>query len=207
MIKISLKFTSILLLIISFNVFAENNIFHIEGKVFVNEQPIDINYIFKANDKIQTFSKGSIKFTYENSAYSISKNSVFILPDYEENSLGNLIHGFLIGAFKKGESRKINVRHGLLAIRGTGVAIESTHEHSSVCLCYGEIDLSTDKETIQLSSQVKYHTLVHIDSTGDIYLPDLNSCKFNHWSKDNIELEKKLMNPSPFTKGFAKFLN
>jgi len=65
MIKIILKFTSILLLIISFNVFAENNIFHIEGKVFVNEQPIDINYIFKANDKIQTFSNGSIKFTYE----------------------------------------------------------------------------------------------------------------------------------------------
>jgi len=206
-IKIILKFTAILLLIITFNVFAENNIVHIEGKVFVNEQPIDISYIFKANDKIQTFSNGFIKFTYENSAYSISKNSVFILPDNEEKSLGNLIQGFLIGAFKKGETKKINVRHGLLSIRGTGVAIESTHEHSSVCLCYGEIDLSTEQEDIQLSSQIKYHTLVHIDSTGDIYLPDLNSCKFNHWSKDNIELEGMLINPSPFTKGLAKFLN
>ena len=63
MININHKFTAILLVIITFNVFAESNIFHIEGKVFVNEQPIDIDYIFKANDKIQTFANGSIKFT------------------------------------------------------------------------------------------------------------------------------------------------
>lgn len=117
------------------------------------------------------------------------------------------MQGFLIGAFKKGEERKIKITHGLLSVRGTGVAVESSHDHNSVCLCYGEIDLITESERINLNTNnTKYHLVVHIDPSGDIFIPDLNSCKFDHWSVDNIELEKFLGNSSPFKKGIAKFL-
>ncbi|MDA9221675.1 hypothetical protein N9O82_02010 [Methylophilaceae bacterium] len=179
----------------------------LKGSVLINDQPAEMNQALAANDKIQTLHDGFIKVVFEDSAYSIKKNSVFVLPKETDQSLGNLVKGSLIGAFKKGGERKLKISHGILSVRGTGVAVESGHDHSAVCLCYGEIDLNTDQEKITFSTEnTKYHLVVHIDPSGDVYLPDLNSCKFDHWSVNNIELEKLLNNSSPFKKGLAQFL-
>jgi hypothetical protein len=195
------------LLILSHVALAKNMVLELKGGVLINDQPAEINQALSANDKIQTLHDGFIKVIFEESAYSIKKNSVFMLPENAEDSLGNLVKGSLIGAFKKGGERKLKISHGILSVRGTGVAVESGHDHSSVCLCYGEIDLNTDQENITFSTEnTKYHLLVHIDPAGDVYIPSPDSCKFDHWSVNNIELEKLLNNPSPFKKGLAKFL-
>ena len=195
------------LLAVSQFTFAKNIVHELKGSVLINNQPAEINQALSANDKIQTLNDGFIKIIFEDSAYSIKKNSVFVLPEKTDQSLGNLVKGSLIGAFKKGGERKLKISHGILSVRGTGVAVESGHDHSAVCLCYGEIDLNTDQEQISLSTEnTKYHLVVHIDPAGDVYLPDLNSCKFDHWSVNNIELEKLLNNSSPFKKGLAQFL-
>ena len=195
------------LLMLSQVTFAKNTVHELKGSVLINDQPAEMNQALAANDKIQTLHDGFIKVVFEDSAYSIKKNSVFVLPKETDQSLGNLVKGSLIGAFKKGGERKLKISHGILSVRGTGVAVESGHDHSAVCLCYGEIDLNTDQEKITFSTEnTKYHLVVHIDPSGDVYLPDLNSCKFDHWSVNNIELEKLLNNSSPFKKGLAQFL-
>ncbi|AKO65019.1 hypothetical protein VI34_03650 [Methylophilales bacterium MBRSG12] len=188
-------------------IFAKNMVHELKGSVLINDQPAEINQSLAANYKIQTLHDGFIKVIFEESANSIKKNSVFVLPKNTDESLGNLVKGSLIGAFKKGGERKLKISHGILSVRGTGFAVESGHDHSAVCLCYGEIDLDTDQEQISLSTEnTKYHLVVHIDPAGDVYLLDLNSCKFDHWSVNNIELEKLLNNSSPFKKGLTQFL-
>jgi len=195
------------LLLLSQVTYGKNIVHELKGSVLINDQPAEMNQTLAANDKIQTLHDGFIKVIFEDSAYSIKKNSVFVLPENTDESLGHLVKGSLIGAFKKGGERKLKISHGILSVRGTGVAVESGHDHSAVCLCYGKIDLDTDQEQISLSTEnTKYHLVVHIDPAGDVYLPDLNSCKFDHWSVNNIELEKLLNNSSPFKKGFAQFL-
>lgn len=191
----------------SFNVFANDQIVEIKGDVLINKKPAEKNSVLSGGDEIETLHDGFIKFVFSKSAYSIKKNSVFILPEDSEKSLGNLLKGSLLSAYKKGGDRKLKITHGVLAVRGTGIHVESGHEQSAVCLCYGDAELTTNYENVKLSSEKKYHQIVHIQSDGNVMLTDLNSCKFDHWSTQNVALEKLIGNPSPFKKGLRGFLN
>ncbi len=187
-------------------IFAINEIVALKGQVLINNELANLNTPINAGDQIETKHDGYIKFSFMDSAYEVKKNSFFILPINSKETVGNLLKGSLLAAFKKGGERKLKISHGTLSIRGTGVHVESGIDHDAVCLCYGEIDLLTNKQTVHLDTEKKYHMIVHIKADGTPYLPDLNSCKFDHWSRENIALEKIIGNPSPFKRSIKQFL-
>ena len=74
------------LLIFSQGTSAKNMVHELKGSVLINDQPAEMNQALAANDKIQTLHDGFIKVIFEESAYSIKKNSVFVLPENTDES-------------------------------------------------------------------------------------------------------------------------
>ena len=70
-----------ILLLLSQVTYAKNIVHELKGGVLINDQPAEMHQALAANDKIQTLHDGFIKVIFEDSAYSIKKNSVFVLPE------------------------------------------------------------------------------------------------------------------------------
>jgi hypothetical protein len=93
-----------------------------------------------------------------------------------------------------------------LVVRGTGVYIGIEPEMTEFCLCYGEVDLSSDKSNVRINTESKFHKDFVILSDGEIRPAFWHERRLTHTSRQNIELEKLAGRPSPFDGGYRDFV-
>lgn len=185
-----------------------NSIKNFEGEVYINKVLVTKNESVKAGDEISTGAKGKVTVLFEDEAYQLKQNTVFVLPVNEKkDNTSNLVTGSVLAAFTPGKPRKMKIG-GLatLSIRGTGIYARSDNEGVHYCLCYGHSTLASHDHSVDLDTQSKFHKDLIVLKDGNIRTPKFTERKFDHTSRENIELEKLLNRPSPFGGGYRDFM-
>ncbi len=180
-------------------VFSKSIIHEMKGEVFFNGIQATKSSTLNNGDKIET-KDGLITFLFGEEIYKLRPNTIFILPANKKNSPSTLIKGAILGAFKKGGKRKMIIQStATLTIRGTGVYAKNVEgEQKRYCLCYGASDLETHDHSHSVDTESKYHKEFIITDSGEIREWNASEFELNHYSFENIELEKELGNDSPF---------
>ena len=207
------KFKLFLLLIflnISTVFAVETNIIqNLEGKVLINKVSATKGAAVKSADEITTLSNSKAVVLYENEVYQIRENTTFVLPSSSsKDNTSNLVTGSVLAAFTPGKPRKMKIG-GLatLSIRGTGIYARSDNEGAHYCLCYGQSTLASHDHSVDLDTISKFHKDLIVLKDGDIRKPKMTERKFDHTSRENIELEKLLNRPSPFGGGYRDLVS
>ncbi|MCP4472464.1 MAG: hypothetical protein GY815_17600 [Gammaproteobacteria bacterium] len=136
------------------------SIYKIEGDVFVDGNPANLDTVIRANSMIETGANGKIIFAVGTDAFILRDNSKLQLGGAGLLVQGmRILTGRVLSVFGKREvPPAITTITATIGIRGTGIYIESDSEKSYVCTCYGQtrIRANTDPNvTIDIST--KYH--------------------------------------------------
>jgi len=189
---------------------AEKNVIeNLEGKVFINKVSATKGSPVKSGDEIATGPNSRATVLYQDEAYQLRQNTVFVLPsEIQKESTSKLLAGAVLGAFTPGKPRQMKLGgNATLSIRGTGIYAEVDPKGIvHYCLCYGKSNLSTHDHSIDLDTKSKFHKDLIVLQDGTIRTPKFTERKLDHTSRQNIELEKKLDRPSPFGGGYRDFM-
>lgn len=197
----------LLLFLIPNLVFSKSVIHKMKGEVYFNGIQATKSSTLNNGDKIET-KDGLITFLFGDEIYKLRPNTIFILPNNKINNPSTLIKGAILAAFKKGGKRKMIIQStATLTIRGTGIYAKNIEgEQKRYCLCYGESDLETHDHSHSVDTESKYHKEFIITDSGEIRKFNISEFEPNHYSFENIELEKELGNDTPFESNYRNIL-
>lgn len=181
---------------------------NIKGKVQVNKKYVAVGATLALGDSVSTGEASSAVLLFGGDSYMLKQSTTFVLPNenLQDNS-SSLVSGAILASFLPGKPKKIQIdQRSTLVVRGTGVYIGIEPEMTEFCLCYGEVDLYSDKSKVQINTESKFHKDFVILNDGEIRPAFWYERRLTHTSRQNIELEKIAGRPSPFDGGYRDFI-
>lgn len=179
------------------------------GKVQVNGKKISAGAALNAGETVSTGENSSAVLLFGGDSYLLKQLTTFVLPNesLQDNS-SSLMKGAILASFLPGKPKRIQINQkSNLVVRGTGVYIGIEPEITEFCLCYGEVDLYSDKSHIRINTESKFHKDFVILDDGEIRSAFWYERSLTHTSRQNIELEKLSDRPSPFDGGYRDFIS
>ncbi len=134
------------------------SIYKIEGHVFIDGNPANLDTVISANSTIETGADSKILFVAGSDAFILRDNSIMQLGGEGFLVQGmRVLTGKVLSVFGKREVLPvITTITATIGIRGTGIYIESDPEKSYICTCYGQtrIRANTDPNvTIDITTR------------------------------------------------------
>jgi hypothetical protein len=181
----------------------------VKGKVNVNKKEVMVGASLSPGDAVSTGENSSAVLLFGGDAYALKQSTTFILPNENlQDKSSSLVSGAVLASFIPGKPRRMQINQkSNLVVRGTGVYIGIEPEVTEFCLCYGEVDLSSDKSNVRINTESKFHKDFVILSDGEIRPAFWHERRLTHTSRQNIELEKLAGRPSPFDGGYRDFVS
>jgi hypothetical protein len=181
----------------------------IKGKVQVNRKDVVAGSNLTPGDTVSTAENSSAVLLFGGDSYFLKQSTTFVLPNenLQDNS-SSLVSGAVLASFLPGKPRRMQINQkSNLVVRGTGVYVGIEPEMTEFCLCYGEVDLYSNKSNVHITTESKFHKDFVILSDGEIRPAFWYERRLTHTSRQNIELEKIAGRPSPFDGGYRDFVS
>lgn len=181
----------------------------IKGKVQVNRKDVIAGSNLTPGDTVSTAENSSAVLLFGGDSYFLKQSTTFVLPNenLQDNS-SSLVSGAVLASFLPGKPRRMQINQkSNLVVRGTGVYVGIEPEMTEFCLCYGEVDLYSDKSNVHINTESKFHKDFVILGDGEIRPAFWYERRLTHTSRQNIELEKIAGRPSPFDGGYRDFVS
>lgn len=180
----------------------------IKGNVQVNKKDVNAGTSLNPGDSVSTAEASSAVLLFGGDSYLLKQSTTFVLPNENlQDKSSNLISGAILASFLPGKPKRIQINQkSNLVVRGTGVYIGIEPEMTEFCLCYGEVDLFSDKSNVKINTKSKFHKDFVILNDGEIRPALWYERSLTHTSRQNIELEKLTSRPSPFDGGYRDFV-
>jgi hypothetical protein len=181
----------------------------VKGKVQVNKRDVIADATLNPGDMVSTGENSSAVLLFGGDSYLLKQLTVFTLPNENlQDKSSSLESGAILASFLPGKPRKIQINQkSNLVVRGTGVYIGIEPEMTEFCLCYGEVDLYSDKSSVRINTDSKFHKDFVILNDGEIRPAFWYERRLTHTSRQNIELESLAGRPSPFDGGYRDFVS
>jgi hypothetical protein len=180
----------------------------IKGKVQVNKKDVSAGASLTPGDTVSTAENSSAVLLFGGDSYLLKQSTTFVLPNenLQDNS-SSLVSGAVLASFLPGKPRRMLINQkSNLVVRGTGVYVGIEPEMTEFCLCYGEVDLYSDKSNVRINTESKFHKDFVILDNGEIRPAFWYERRLTHTSRQNIELERIAGRPSPFDGGYRDFV-
>lgn len=180
----------------------------VKGKVQVNKRDVIAGVNLSPGDSVSTGENSAAVLLFGGDAYALKQSTTFVLPNESlQDKSSSLINGAVLASFLPGKPRRIQINQkSNLVVRGTGVYIGIEQEMTEFCLCYGEVDLYSDKSNIRINTESKFHKDFVILNDGAIRPTFWYERRLTHTSRQNIELEKITGRGTPFDGGYRDFI-
>lgn len=180
-----------------------------KGKVQVNKKDVLTGATLYPGDSVSTGENSSAVLLFGGDSYALKQSTTFVLPNENlQDKSSSLVSGAVLASFLPGKPRRIQINQkSNLVVRGTGVYIGIEPEMTEFCLCYGEVDLYSDKSHVNINTESKFHKDFVILNDGEIRPAFWYERRMTHTSRQNIELEKLAGRPSPFDGGYRDFVS
>lgn len=180
-----------------------------KGKVQVNKKEVLAGAALSSGDTVSTGENSSAVLLFGGDSYALKQLTTFVLPDEKlPDKSSSLETGAILASFLPRKPRVIQINQkSNLVVRGTGVYIGIEPEMTEFCLCYGEVDLYSDKSRVSINTESKFHKDFIILNDGEIRPAFWYERRLTHTSRQNIELEKLAGRPSPFDGGYRDFVS
>lgn len=163
-------------------------IYNLHGKVWINGQEADRHTPIHFGDKILTGTKSRITIELDGSVYRMTGRSRLTLPEGSKNIALHLLYGKLLAVFRHNSHKTIYTSTAVLGVRGTGIYLNSEHDQTYLCTCYGDIDLTDrDNEKYQAHVHATHHNAIVFDH--DSRQVKGNQPMLEHVDADLFELE------------------
>lgn len=133
------------------------SVFQIVGSASVNGASADLDTGIEPGDVVETGEDSEVVFVVEKDAFLMRANSRMRIPTRMTGGSYELEKGKALGVFA---SRQTGIRtpSAVIAIRGTGIYVETEPELSYVCTCYGIANLATaDDQSINETIESEHH--------------------------------------------------
>ena len=185
---------------------AEQSIFELQGKVFVNGKLANEKTFIKADALIETSSNSYSIFKVGKDAHILRENSRMQLEGNNVLESGlNLLTGKVLSVF--GHRNNANKKHTLrtttatIGIRGTAVYAESDEDKSYLCTCYGKTLIQSNtqpdqKEFITTSHHDAPRFILKDPEKSQLIIP---APMFNHTDEEIILIEAIVGRESPIS--------
>ena len=157
------------------------SIYKLEGRVMVDGRLADIDTRIGPNSRINTGSNSSIKFVVASDAFILRSNSQLELGSSEAPIIEGMriFSGKLLSVFGKREKpHEITTLTATIGIRGTGIYIESHHEKSYFCTCYGQTRIVAT--LIPMSASTWPQSITMSPTTCSRQLPAVANSSYRH---------------------------
>ena len=122
------------------------NIIELKGDVLVNGRRIGPDAIIQTGDRIQSGPGSTLGFTLDRDAFLVRPNSDLTLTRGASLFVADglrLFSGALLSVFgRSNRPRQVIAPTVTAGIRGTGFYVETRHESTYFCTCFGVIDLT-----------------------------------------------------------------
>jgi hypothetical protein len=180
----------------------------IKGKVQVNKKDVSAGANLMPGDTVSTAENSSAVLLFGGDSYLLKQSTTFVLPNenLQDNS-SSLVGGAVLASFLPGKPKRMQINQkSNLVVRGTGVYIGIEPEVTEFCLCYGEVDLYSEKSNVRINTDSKFHKDFVILNDGEIRPAFWYERRLTHTSRQNIELEKIAGRSSPFDGGYRDFV-
>lgn len=171
-------------------------IFRLKGEVRINGKLAREGTLVQAGDVITTGAQSEAIYIIGKDAYlQRDRSTVSLSGDALKGGL-RVITGKLLAVFGKGDKR-IETGTATIGIRGTGCYIEAAENKVYFCLCYGTVDIASNKapdkvETIQTEHH-EHPVILHANGS------QMEAAEMiNHTDSELILLESLLGRVPPF---------
>jgi len=181
----------------------------LSGKVRVNGRLAQSRTAVKPGDKVVTGADATVAFTVGNDAFLLSPNSSVELgrAQASNNKLIQglrMLSGAILAVFEPGRPRRLSTPLMTIGIRGTGVFLEAGAEATTLCTCYGDVEVWDKSGTQRRRIISSYHTpiVAHADGLDDEPMMPMEPGKemdMGHTDDELIMLEKLVGRVSPIT--------
>lgn len=176
----------------------------LKGKVRVNGRLAGAHTVIKPGDHIAAGSGAKAVFTVGTDAFLLHGDSSLKLERPKEPG-SKLIGGFrlltgaLLAVFDHGV-RRLDTPKMTIGIRGTGVFLEADAEMTTLCTCYGDVEVQNKQSGERRRIISAYHTpiVAHAQELGDM-MPMGDGMDMGHTDDELIMLEKLVGRASPIT--------
>jgi len=136
---------------------ANMSVFQYMGAFSVNGAEGDLATRIMAGDIVETNADTELVFVVNKDAFLLRANSRMQVIPKITGSQYHLERGKLMSVFAAGQTQ-ISTPSAVIAIRGTGVYMESEPELSYICTCYGVTNIATsDDPGISETIESKHH--------------------------------------------------
>jgi hypothetical protein len=136
---------------------ADKSVFQYMGQFTVNGQAADLQSLVTPGAVIETGDKSEVIFVVNKDAFLMRSNSRMVIAEQNVGGHYLLQRGKLMSVFAARQT-EIRTPSAVIAIRGTGVYLESDPDLTYVCTCYGETDIATtDNPAINEFIASKHH--------------------------------------------------
>lgn len=122
---------------------AGRSIYRLEGEVLINGTRANEATLISADSHIQTGPDSQVIFAVGQDAFILRPQSELQLSGHDGLIVRGLriLTGGLLSVFGKRE-HQIQTSYATIGIRGTGIYVEANTDHSYVCTCYGEVQIT-----------------------------------------------------------------
>ena len=135
----------------------QDGVRYLEGEVRINGQPARLGQLLQPGDELHTGADGHLVAQMGKDAFRLRPNSRLQLEaDALDGLIGalRLLNGGILAVFGKGRRRLVRTPVITAGIRGTAVYTEADAVSSYFCLCYGEVDVSAQRNGVALPQRV-----------------------------------------------------
>ncbi|MCB1692593.1 MAG: hypothetical protein KDI19_07495 [Pseudomonadales bacterium] len=133
------------------------SIFQYMGAITVNGKPADLDTRINPGDTVETGEGGQLIFVVHKDAFLMRSNSTMRIPTKAVGGTYDIDRGKALSVFASRQTQ-IRTPTAIIAIRGTGVYVESEPDRSYVCTCYGVANLApADDPSTNLTVTSKHH--------------------------------------------------
>lgn len=185
---------------------ADQSIFEIQGKVYVDGQLANENTFIKADALVETASNSYIIFKVGKDAHILRENSKMQLEGNNVVESGlNLLTGKVLSVFGHRDNPKkkhtLRTTTATIGIRGTAVYAESDEDKSYLCTCYGKtlIQSNTQPDQQELISTTHHDSprfILKDPEKSQLIIP---APMFNHTDEELILIEAIVGRESPIS--------
>ena len=120
----------------------EPGMYHMQGSVSVNGNPVKRGHVIKPGDTVQTGPRSFAIFVVGNDAFLLrSSAKVETAGSGGFADVLRLATGSLLSVFSPGP-RRVETSTATIGIRGTGMYLQAQPRRTYVCTCYGTIEVA-----------------------------------------------------------------
>ena len=135
----------------------DKSIFQYRGHISVNGVAADLTTMIMPGDVVETADKSEMIFVVGKDSFLMREQSRIRMPTTSVGGTYGLERGKTLGVFASRQT-EIRTPSAVIAIKGTGIYLESEPELTYVCTCYGLTDISVvDDPNISETVKSEHH--------------------------------------------------